>query len=368
MIKNGIAREFAERVFDQIRGFGEYGFPESHAASFALIAYATAWLKCHYPAAYVCAMLNAQPMGFYSPSTLVDDSKRHGIVFRAVDVTVSAEDCTLEAHSSSGEGFAVRTGLRYVKGFSGAEISRLLAARDASPFVSLQDLADRARIDRDSLARLAESGALRAFEPERRRALWAVHALARTEVPVLDVDGERRVHPGADGRVHPGANLSAGRRVYPGANRRSSDAPLFDTLSDFESIGWDYATTGHSTAGHPLEPLRDELSSLGLPDARTVRRMKDGQRVRYAGLVICRQRPGTAAGVTFMTLEDETGFVNVVLWKDTFEKNHVIAKTTAFLGVTGKLQVESNVVHLIAKELWRPQLSRRPSKKSRDFH
>ena len=406
MLAKGIAREFAERVFDQIRGFGEYGFPESHAASFALIAYATSWLRCHYPDVFTCSLLNAQPMGFYTPATIVDDAVRHGVEVRPVDVTASDWDCTLEpaagdseeartepggarrprskarrrsgqavrdreeartepggarrprskARRGSGQAvrnrgatphrgmhrpsrFAVRMGLRYVKSLSEErDWRRIEAARAKRPFASLADFGRRTRLDDRVLRRLAEAGAFAPFEGRRRAALWAAQGL--------------------------GAASEASLPVAP-------DEPLpdFDPLSDFEAIDWDYRFSAHSTRGHPLAPLREALAAQDLPDARTVAGMPDGRQVRYAGLVICRQRPGTASGVTFLTLEDETGFVNVVIWQRVFDDHAVLARTASFLGVSGKLQSESGVVHVVADALWAPEIPARPSTAgSRDFH
>ena len=337
MVAKGIAPEFAERVFDQIRGFGEYGFPESHAASFALIAYGAAWLRCHYPDVFTCALLNAQPMGFYTPATIVDDAIRHGVEVRPVDVTASEWDCTLEAAATPC--FAVRMGFRYVKGFSEKrDFAPLARARAAQPFRSVADVARRARLDDAALRRLAEAGAFAPFEHARRAALWEARGLAATPAPPLPVAPSERT-------------------------------PAFDPLSDFETITWDYAANGHSTAGHPLAPLRNTLAAQRLPDARTVAAMRDGREVRYAGLVICRQRPATASGVTFMTLEDETGFVNVVIWKRVFDRHAVLAKTASFLGVTGRLQVTDGVVHIVADTLWDPRLDTTPATAgSRDFH
>ena len=351
MLAKGIAREFAERVFDQIRGFGEYGFPESHAASFALIAYATAWLRCHYPDVFTCSLLNAQPMGFYTPATIVDDAVRHGVEVRPVDVTASDWDCTLESASVRDREatplrgmhrpsrFTVRMGLRYVKSLSEErDWRRIAAARAKRPFESLADFSRRTRLDDRVLRRLAEADAFAPFEGRRRAALWAAQGLGpASEIPLP---------------------------VAP-------DEPLpdFDPLDDFQAIDWDYRFSAHSTRGHPLAPLRDALAAQKLPDAHTVAGMPDGRRVRYAGLVICRQRPGTASGVTFMTLEDETGFVNVVIWKQVFEDHAVLARTASFLGVTGKLQSESGVVHVVADALWAPEIpSRPPTAGSRDFH
>jgi error-prone DNA polymerase len=338
MTAKGIEQEFAERVFEQIRGFGEYGFPESHAASFALIAYATAWMKCHYPEVFACSLLNAQPMGFYAPSTIVEDAKRHDVEVRPVDVTRSRWDCTLEPAGTGARPFAVRMGLRYVKGLHESHGERVLEARDARPFDSTADFVQRARLDGGAVTRLAEAGALAAFEPNRRAALWAVKGLARAPRPDLDVEPRERL-------------------------------PLFRDLDDFQAINWDYRATGHSTRGHPLEPLREALRARRLPDARSVAALPDGRRVRYAGIVICRQRPGTASGVVFMTLEDETGFVNVVVWSRVFDEHAVLIKTTQFLGVTGKLQKQDGVVHIVADSFWIPPIHDRPaSSRSHDFH
>lgn len=338
MMRKGIAQEFAERVFQQIRGFGEYGFPESHAASFALIAYATAWLKRHRPAAFLCAMLNAQPMGFYSAATLVGDAKRHGVTALPVDVQRSAVDCTLEPLAGSGEGFAVRMGLRYVKGLSGADAERIATRRDPVPFASLEELAARAGLHEGALARLAEGGALASLRPQRRSALWDALGVSPDAASDLDL-------PAAEPEIE------------------------FDPLTAFEEVSWDYTATSHSTRGHPLEGVRGELARQSLPDAAGVSSMKDGERVRYAGMVICRQRPGTAKGVTFMTLEDETGFVNLVIWDRVFQENEVTIKTASFVGVTGKLQSQAGVVHIVAEKFWRPEVALRPHEtRSRDFH
>jgi error-prone DNA polymerase len=337
MEHKGIAREFAERVFDQIRGFGEYGFPESHAASFALIAYATSWLRKHYLAEFTCALLNAQPMGFYSPATIVGDAQRHGLEIRPIDVTRSAWDCTLEP--AGGYEFAVRMGLRWIKGLAFADGQRIVAARLDRPFASGEDFVRRSRVPGRSHTTLAEAGALAELSgPGRRDALWQVSGWVARHTDSLPVGG--------------------------------SDAPVaFAPLSRLDEICWDHEASDHSTRGHPLAPLRGELSARRWPDARTVARGRDGQRIEYVGVVICRQQPGTASGVVFMTLEDETGFVNLVVWQQVFARFAVVLKTTSLLGVTGRLQVQEGIVHLIADEVWKPRLSRPVMEvASRDFH
>ena len=338
MQAKGITPQFAERVFEQIRGFGEYGFPESHAASFALIAYATAWLKCHYHAEFTCALLNAQPMGFYAPATIVEDAKRHHVIVRPIDVRVSEWDCTLEPCEGSTGGFAVRMGLRYVKGLGERDWDSIASARHAASFISIDDFVSRTTLDEGVLETLAEAGAFDGFNVDRRTVLWDVHQLACAREQSLS---------------------------FPACESK----PLFESLSSFEEVKWDYRTTSHSPRRHPLEPMRASLTWRGLPDARTVASMKNGEKVYYAGLVICRQRPGTAGGVVFMTLEDETGFVNVVVWESVFQRYSVLAKTLSFLGITGTLQVEENVVHLVAESFWEPKLGLKPTgAPSRDFH
>lgn len=336
MQRKGIAAEFAERVFEQIRGFGEYGFPESHAASFALIAYATSWLRCHHLDVFACALLNAQPMGFYSPATIVEDAKRHGVEVRPVDVTVSHYDCTLEP--SEGQWLTLRMGLRYVKGLGETEARDIEAEAARRPFEDLRDFVRRVRCNEKHVTALAEAGAFESLSDSRRGALWEVWRLVR----------------------EPGDRLPM---------QVAEAEPEFAALDPMETVSWDYRASHHSARAHPLEPMRAALQSQGLPDASEVRRKKDGDRVRYAGMVICRQRPGTAKGVVFMTLEDETGFVNVVLWQKVFDRFALLAKTEAFLGVSGKLQNQDGVTHLVAEKLWVPRVEMQPeSGGSRDFH
>jgi error-prone DNA polymerase len=351
MMRKGVPEEFAVRVFEQIRGFGEYGFPESHAASFALIAYATSWLKTHYPAAFLAAMLNAQPMGFYRPATLIGDAQRHSVEVRPVDALQSAWDCTLEPCPSSGEGSAVRMGLRYVSGMRAGDAEKLIAARDGwlrgarngDARGAVAGLSHAAGLDRGVMTRLAEAGALEHVEAQRRDALWDALGAPR---PQLEVEAT------VDTPVEP---------PEPEVD--------FVALDPFETVSWDYDTTGHSVRGHPLGPLREAMRAHGLPDAAEVRGLADGDEVHYAGMVICRQRPETAGGVVFLTLEDETGFVNIVLWRKVYEEYRILAKTQSFLGISGRLQVESGVAHLVAHALWTPDVSQPPAEtRSRDFH
>jgi error-prone DNA polymerase len=329
MIAEGIPEEFAERVFSQIRGFGEYGFPESHAASFALLAYVTAWLRCHHHDAFTCAILNAQPMGFYSPATLVEDAKRHGVNVLPIDINKSQWDCTLEERK-------VRMGLRYVKGLGVVERERIEAA--TSPHPNLATFVRDTRLSKKALHALAEAGAFECFGLNRRDAIWQVRSLSRYTQDALPLE--------------------------PASSQIS-----FSSLVDDDKVLWDYRSSHHSTRGHPMRGIRPALRARGIPDAVTVRDRPHGERVRYVGLVICRQRPGTASGVNFFTLEDETGFVNLVLWKQIFERHSALAKTAALLGVTGEIQKADGVVHLVAKSLWAPDVSMAPETvRSRDFH
>ena len=349
MVAKGIAPEFAERVFNQIKGFGEYGFPESHAASFALISYATSYLRTHHPSTSLCGLLNAQPMGFYSPATLVEDAKRHGVTVRPVSVTESDWDCTQEPCEWEGaaegesewvvtpEPFAVRMGARFVKGLRELDWARVALARTQGPFGSLEGFVRRTRIPRLGLERLAEAGAFEVFGLTRRDALWAVKGLAPTIGEALSL---------------PTGEAAIG----------------LPSLDGFDTVAWDYRASGHSTRDHPLATIRDDLRRQGLPTARELNRLTDGSITRYAGIVICRQRPMTAKGVTFMTLEDETGFVNLVVWEAVFQRFAVIAKTQPFLGVTGKVQSAEGVTHFVANSLWAPEVPRAPIKRdSRDF-
>jgi error-prone DNA polymerase len=326
MIRNGITPEFAERVFSQIQGFGEYGFPESHAASFALIAYITAWLRCHHPAAFTCALLNAQPMGFYSPATLVEDARRHGVRVLPIDVCDSHWECTLEPAS---DGLAVRMGVRWVKGFGERERRHIEHAREGGPFRDAEDFVRRARLNRKALQTLAEAGGFASLGIARRDAVWAMRGICSKLGDTLELEGD----------------VAA-----------PEEQPRFDRLGAGELVLWDYRTSMHSTRGHPLECIRAELRRRRLPTAEQILRMDDGRRARYVGMVICRQRPGTASGVTFYTLEDETGFVNLVVWRQVFERYPVLAKSAVLLGVTGKIQARHGVVHLVAEALWDPQI------------
>ncbi len=337
MSKNGIASVDAERIFNQINGFADYGFPESHAASFALLVYASAYLKHYFAPEFTAAILNAQPMGFYAPGTLVEDARRHGVVVRPVDLTRSKWDATLESDSptvgqadSGSDSPAVRLGVRSVRGFGATAREHLERALAERPFTSIEDVVERAGLDRRGLRHLAEAGAFDAMlghEPDlrkRRAALWAVLDAARGDAGPL-----------------------APRRRTTGQR----DAAPVPAMTPVELTEADYRMTGISLAGHPMSHVRSVLEPNGVRCARDLLlNGRDGETVATAGLVICRQRPGTAKGFVFLTLEDETGLVNVVVTPPRFERQALLISRTPLLLVRGVLQVEQKVVNVRAKQ------------------
>ena len=319
----GYDAEFVERCFKQIEGFGSYGFPESHAISFALLVYASAWVKWRWPDAFLASLLNSQPMGFYQPAQLVRDARQHGVEVRGPDVLASDWDCTLEPPTKEDRLRAVRLGLRQIKGFSEDEANRLVAARDEG-VRSIDDFAVRAGLSRRSLELLAEADAFACLGLTRRQALWAVKGLA-------DETGSLKTAP-----------LLAAMGVV----EHQVELPLMNLPQE---VTEDYRTTSLSLKAHPVGFFRGSLSSLGAVPARELARMRDRRLVSVGGLVLVRQRPGTAKGVTFLTLEDETGIANIVIWKDAFDANRKLVMTSSFLVVHGQVQSESNVVHVVAR-------------------
>lgn len=312
MVANGYEEDFAARTFSQIEGFGSYGFPESHAASFALIAYASAWLKCHYPAEFCAALLNSQPMGFYAPAQLVRDAKEHGVEVRAVCVNRSAWDCTIE-------GGALRLGLRMARGLDFAHAQRLVAARDR-PYATPADLHRRAAIPVASLVRLAEADGFAGMGLNRRDALWAIRALEDAPLPLF---------------AHP-----------------VTDAPVaLPRMAEGGEVVQDYRSTGLSLRRHPLAFLRAELAARGMLPSHALARLRNGRRAEVAGLVLVRQKPGSAKGVMFITLEDETGVANIIVWPALFERQRRLILSARMMAVRGQVQHESGVLHVIAEEL-----------------
>jgi error-prone DNA polymerase len=338
MKKNGYSDEFAARIFRQIQGFGEYGFPESHSYSFALLAYVSSWLKKHHPESFTCALLNSQPMGFYQASQLIQDAQRHSVRVLPADVTSSLWHCTLEPGSDP-ERPALRLGLREIRGLSEEFAQRLVAARNEMPFADVADMTRRARASASERARLADAGALRSLSGHRYRARWDS---AGAEVPLP---------------------------VLARAPVRESSVDLREP-SLRENVMTDYATQGFSLDHHPLSLVREQLSRRRVSPAITATdASRNGQRMRCAGLVTVRQHPGTAKGVTFVTLEDETGHVNVVVWRALAQKQHRVLLESTVMGVDGVLQVSEGVHHLIADRLHDySELLPELSFASRDFH
>jgi error-prone DNA polymerase len=319
MLERGYAESFAQQIFNQILGFGEYGFPEAHSASFALLVYISAWLKHHEPAAFCAALVNSQPMGFYAPAQLVRDARAHGVEVRPVDVAISDWDCTLERRDDVRP--ALRLGLRVVKHLSQEGAFRLLAARAAGAFVDVADLAERAVLDRRDLEALAAADALAALSGHRHRAVWQVSGVERA-LPLL-----------------------------PAATAAQEGMPLLRAPREGQEIVADYFSTGLTLRRHPLALLRDALMKRGVIPNQELRGQPDGRLVTAAGLVITRQRPGSASGVTFVTMEDETGYVNLIVWKQVADAQRAALLESRLLLVRGKLQREGDVLHVIAHRL-----------------
>jgi error-prone DNA polymerase len=336
MLKNGYTHRFAEQIFNQIRGFGEYGFPESHAASFALLVYVSAWLKCREPAIFFCALLNSQPMGFYAPAQLVRAAREHGVDVRAIDVALSQWDSSIERTADNYP--AIRLGLRVVKGFSASGGERLCQARTAAAFLSVQDLAHRARLDKKDLGALASAGALKSLAENRHRACWQVAGIERTG-PLLEAV------PYVEG------------------------IPMLRRPTEGEDIVADYRRLGLSLGRHPLALLRARLETLGIEALAAVRALPNGFGTHSAGLVVTRQRPSSAAGVTFVTVEDESGYLNLIVWERLAQRAREVLLGATLLGFKGKVQKEHDVVHVIAERLYdHSSLLGGLTARSRDFH
>ena len=319
MRERGYEDSFAQQIFKQILGFGEYGFPESHSASFALLVYTSAWLKHYEPAAFCAALVNSQPMGFYAPAQLVRDARAHGVEVRAVDVMISASDCTLERREDGHP--ALRLGLRLVKHLSQEGVARLLAARAARPFGSIADMAERAALDRRDLEALAAADALARLGGHRHRAVWQVTGVERA-LPLL-----------------------------PAATAVDEGIPLLRAPREGQDIVADYGSMGLTLRRHPLALLRERLQRRGVVPTQELWERPNGKMVITAGLVITRQRPGSAGGVTFVTMEDETGYVNLIVWNRVAVEQRAALLESRLLEVHGKLQREGDVQHVIAQRL-----------------
>jgi len=359
MAERGYEPDFAQRVVEQIKGFSSYGFPESHAASFALLVYASCWIKHHHPAEFLAAMLNSQPLGFYTPSQLVQDAQRHGVEVRAVDVMESGWDCTLEETVSLRDvtnpltrlreragvrvapkpGMpAVRLGLCMVSGLSRSEAQRIVAAREAKAFTDAEDLARRAQLDKQALQQLAAADALMSLSGHRRQQVWDAAALKTPPALLREAPVEE-------------------------------DALDLPEAPEGEAIVWDYASLGLTLRNHPLALLRERLQARRFMTAEALKSAPDGRLVRACGIVTNRQQPGTANGVVFVSLEDETGVVQVIVWKALRERQRNALTRSRLMAVHGVWQREGEVCNLIAGHLedLTPLLGRLATE-SRDFH
>jgi error-prone DNA polymerase len=340
MLDRGYPHEFAHRCFEQVKGFSEYGFPESHAASFALLVYVSAWLKRHHPAAFAAALINSQPMGFYAPAQIVRDAKEHGVEVRPIDVNRSAWDCTLEARRHEGTearrgedapstwglgGPALRLGMRLVKGLSQPDADAIAAAvARHGPFQSIEDLHRASGVRVHALRRIAAADALASMGLDRQHALWETRALRDEVLPLYDTPP-----------LSPCPSVPLSLPPVPPARR----------------VGRDYAATGLSLKAHPISFLRTELDRLGAiraADLRDESRCPHGRRVEVAGIVLNRQRPGTASGIVFATLEDETGTANLIIRPHVFDRHRAAARHAVILLARGRVERQGRVVHILA--------------------
>lgn len=336
MVTRGYDPDFAQRCFNQIRGFGEYGFPESHAASFAHLVYVSSWLKCHFPAAFACALLNSQPMGFYAPAQIVRDARDHGVEVLPADVNDSMWDCTLEENSAETEAregrfdmhIALRLGLRQVDGLPEHVAARLIAARvEGGAFRDVAELRERAGLSPAHIERLASADCFTSLELSRRQALWDARSLiASPDLPLF----------------------AAARARDEGAEKAPTSLPQMP-LS--EEVVADYQTTRLSLKAHPMAFLRASLAERGFVRASDLRDRKYRSMVQVAGVVLIRQRPGSAKGVCFITLEDETGVVNLVVWPDLKEKQRRVVMGARLMEVRGRVEYDDEVIHVIAHHM-----------------
>jgi len=327
MLARGLAREFAEQVFNQIRGFGEYGFPESHAASFALLVYVSAWLKCHHPAAFTAALLGSQPMGFYAPAQLVRDARAHGVRVLPADINKSEWHATLEGSRLPDVQPAIRLGLEQVYGLGEAEAERIAAARRDGPFRLPRDLARRAGLDREALLHLARSGALASLGLSRRRAVW--EAMRSLDKPASQPLLEGLADDAAD----------------------EEDSLGLEPMTEQEEVIADYRTGGLSLTAHPLAFERARLAARGVSEIAAANAAPEGRRMCVAGIALCRQRPATAKGMIFLTIEDESGAANIVVRPDVWAAADHAARRAAVLLVEGRIQRRGTVVHVVATRL-----------------
>jgi error-prone DNA polymerase len=327
MIANGYSEDFATRTFKQIEGFGSYGFPESHAASFAKIAYASCWMKCHHPDVFCAALLNAQPMGFYAPAQIVRDAREHGVEARPVCINESRWDCTLEENPSpcrgEGEGLLpLRLGLRMVKGLSNFHAAQILGARAERPFDSVEDVWRRSGVPVAALEKLADADAFASLGHDRRQALWRVRGQSEAPLPLFAAADARDAEPEV----------------------------VLTAMTEGREVVEDYRALQLSLRAHPLRFLRPQLEARRIVSCAGLADLKDGRKVEVAGIVLVRQRPG-AGNVTFVTIEDETGVANIIIWQRLFEAQRRIVLGAAMMGVKGRIQREGEVIHIISDAL-----------------
>lgn len=322
MLARGYTAKFAEQIFHQIKGFGDYGFPESHSASFALLAYVSSWLKFYEPAAFCCALLNSQPMGFYRPAQLIKDAQRHGVIVEPVDVNASDWDCHLETGRNAVDGGkpSLRLGMRLIKAMSIKEAYIIVNKRNKTPYRNMTDLARRTGLSQAALRPLAAANALSSISGHRYFAYWQV------------------------------AGIEQAAGLWNHATFRET-TPLLKKPGDWDNTLADYASCGLTLKKHPLELLRPEFAQQGICTAERLAQKNDGQFVRVAGLVLNRQRPGTASGVVFITLEDETGHINLVIWPKIAEARRKTVLQSKLMFAAGQIQIESDVIHLIVHHL-----------------
>ncbi|NTF10770.1 DNA polymerase III subunit alpha [Agrobacterium rubi] len=331
MVRNGYTAEFAEKTFSQLEGFGSYGFPESHAASFALIAYASNYIKCHFPDVFCAALLNSQPMGFYAPAQIVGDARVHGVEIRPVCINRSRWDCTLEPIGNT-DRHAVRLGMRMVKGLAASDAARIVAARMNDGFSSVDDMWRRSGVPAASLVELAEADAFRpSLQLERRDALWSIKALRDEPLPLFAAAADREQKSIAE-QAEPEVEL---RQMTEGHN----------VVADFGHVGL-------TLREHPMAFLRESLTKRSMVTCEDAMSARDGRWVYTAGLVLVRQKPGSAKGVMFITIEDETGPANVVVWPSLFEKRRRVVLGASMMAINGRIQREGEVVHLVAQQLF----------------
>ena len=328
MVERGYPKDFAERTFKQIEGFGSYGFPESHAASFAKIAYASCWMKHHHPDVFCAALLNAQPMGFYAPAQIVADARKHGVEVRPVSINDSHWDCTLEP--AKGRYMAVRLGMRQVRGLANIHGAAIVGARGPAPFDSVEEVWRRAGMPRAAIERLAEADAFHCIAEDRRQGLWKVKGLGEAPLPLFAAADEREAKFSPEG-LEPSVALRP--------------------MSDGREVVEDYRSTQLSLRGHPVSFLREQLDTMKIVRCADLATIRDGRNIEVAGVILVRQRPGSAKGVLFVTIEDETGIANGILWPDRFEIYRRQVMSSSMIAMRGRLQKEGEVIHIICDRI-----------------